>query len=328
MANMLYPQTTSSPAGSTAVYVRMNFDGTVVLYTGATDVGQGSDTYLAQIAGETLGVGIEDIRVISSDTVYTPYDEGTAASRLMYIVGRCVKDACEKARMMLLDAAAWQLRITQPDKLYIENGSVRLDTYPDICISVKEAARIAQNILGTPVQGAATFTNITTPINSTNGHGYIYEKFVYATHIAEVEVDTETGIIDVLKYVAVTDCGRVVNPLLLESQIEGGISQGIGYALMEELVEAQTDMKLLTDTFSDYHIPTFSDMPPVLITDYIQFPDKDGAYGAKGASEPASVPVAPAITNAIKNTIGIRFDTLPVTPECVLLAILEREGST
>lgn len=328
MATMLYPMDPSAPSSATAVYVRMNYDGTVMLHTGAMDVGQGSNTYLAQIAGEVLGVGMVDIRVISADTVYTPYDDCTASSRVMYIVGRCVKDACEKARAMLLDSASRYLGITQPDKLYIENGHICLDTYPDISMSVKEAANYAQNVVGGPVQGAATFVTITSPLREEDGHGRVYEKHIYATHIAQVEVDTETGIVDVLKYVAVTDCGQVINPLLLEGQLEGGISQGIGYALTEELIERPSDASLQTETFSDYHIPTMADMPHVMVTDYVEAPDKDGPFGAKGASEPTIVPVAPAIANAVSNAIGIRFDSLPLSPEKVLSALLEQENTS
>ena len=327
MATMLYPQDPSAPSSTTAVYVRMNFDGTVVVYTGTTDVGQGSDTYLAQIAGETLGVGMDDIRVISSDTLYTPYDEGTGSSRVMHIVGRGVKDACEIARSRLLEAAAHKMGIPKAAKLYTKEGEIFYDTYPDLRMTVKEAAGYAQGILGAPIQGEATYTTISTTPRSEDGHGLTFEKHIFATHIAEVEVDTDTGIVQVTKYVAVTDCGRAVNPLLLEGQLEGGVGQGIGYALMEELIENPETAKLLTDTFSDYHIPTICDMPKVLIADSVEDPDIDGAYGAKGASEPASVPVAPAIANAIANAIGIRFDELPITPERVLFALMEKEGA-
>jgi CO/xanthine dehydrogenase Mo-binding subunit len=303
----------------------MNCDGTVVVYTGTTDVGQGSDTYLAQIAGETLGVGMEDIRVISSDTLYAPFDEGAGSSRVMFVVGRGVKDACDVARKRLLEAAALMLGLPKAARLYTREGEIFYDTYPDIRTTVREAARYAQMTLGAPIQGEATFTTISTSPQGEDGHALMFEKHIFATHMAEVEVDTDTGVVRVTKYVAVTDCGRAVNPLLLEGQQEGGVGQGIGYALMEELLEDPQSGRLLTDTFSDYHIPTVSDMPEVLITDSVEIPDEDGAYGAKGASEPASAPTAPAIANAIADAVGVRFDTLPITPERVLLALLDKE---
>ena len=325
MATMMYPMDPSGSANSTAVYVRMNYDGTVVVYTGTTDVGQGSDTFLAQIAGETLGVGMDDIRVISSDTLYTPFDEGTGSSRVMFIVGRGVKDACEVARKRLLEAAALKLGLPKAANLHTREGEIFYDTYPDIRTTVKEAASYAQMVLGAPIQGEATYTTISTVPREEDGHALIFEKHIFATHIAEVEVDIDTGIVRVTKYVAVTDCGRTVNPLLLEGQQEGGVGQGIGYALMEQMLEDSENAKLVTYTFADYHIPTVCDMPEVLITDSVDIPDTDGAYGAKGASEPASVPVAPAIANAIADAIGVLFDTLPITPEKVLFALMEKE---
>ena len=320
MACMVYPMDPANRSSSTGVFVKVNHDGSAVLYNGSTDLGQGSNTVLVQIASETLGIPVERIRFVTSDTELTPYDEGTGASRTTYIVGHAVKEACEKARNVLFEAASKHLNFYDPRKFYVRNGTIYLDTFPRVNISVAEIAYISERVHGFPVLGSATYGTLS---NDTDEDGQVrnFEKHIYATQIAEVEVDTETGEISVLKFVAVHDCGRAINPMLLEGQIEGGIMQGLGYAFMEELVEDKINGSLINNSFRDYHLPTSMDLPEHTIVDYIEVPDKDGPYGAIGVSEPTPSPVAPAIANAVFDAVGIRLCTLPFTPERVLKAI-------
>jgi CO/xanthine dehydrogenase Mo-binding subunit len=325
IACMVYPQDPSNPSSSTGVFVKVNQDGTAVLYNGSTDLGQGSDTVLVQIASEILGIPVEEIRFITSDTDITPYDEGTGASRTTYIVGSAVKEACEKARGVLYEAAAKKLGFADSRKFYIEGGNICLDTFPDIFIPVKEAAYLSERVHGFPVLGMATYATLSGKEDEENGHCRHYEKHIFATQIAEVDVDTETGEIELLKLVAVHDCGRAINPMMVEGQIQGGVAQGIGYALMEELIEDAEDGRLLTNNFAEYHIPTAMDMPREFIVDYVEIPHKNGAFGAGGVSEPTAAPTAGAIANAVADALGFRIDRLPLTPERVLLAIYQHE---
>lgn len=325
MALMVYPQDPSNASSSTAVFVKVNHDGSAVMYNGATDLGQGSNTVLVQIASEVLGIPVQNIRFITSDTELTPYDEGTGASRTTYIVGRAVKDACEQARETLFRAAARHLGFADHRKFYIRCGLICLDTFPDINISVKEAAYLSERVHGFPVLGQATYATLSSKEDQENGHCRHYEKHTYATQMAEVEVDTGTGEIRILKFVAVHSCGLAINPMLVEGQIQGGVAQGIGQAMMEELIESHTDGRLLTNNFAEYHLPTAMDMPENFLVDYVEIPDKDGPFGALGVSEPASAPTLAAIHNAVCSALGFRINALPLTPERVLLAIKQHE---
>lgn len=325
IACMLYPMDPANKSSSTGVFVKVNHDGTAVIYNGSTDLGQGSNTALMQIAAETLGIPITDIRFITSDTELTPYDEGTGASRLTYIVGHAIKDACEKARDILFMAASRKLNIPDPRKFIAKNGYIYFDTFPQVNISIKEAAYISEREHGFPVLSSATYGSMSNDSDAETGQCRNFEKHIYATQIAEIEVDDETGEIDILKFVAVHDCGRAINPMMVEGQIEGGIMQGIGYALMEEMVEDTQTGQLLNNSFANFLLPTAKDLPKEIIVDYVEVPDKDGPYGALGISEPTPCPVAPAIVNAFYDATGVRITKLPLTPERVLKALKEHK---
>ena len=324
MACMIYPMDPANKSSSTGVFVKMNSDGTVVIYNGQTDLGQGSNTALMQIAAETLCIPIGNIRFITSDTEITPYDEGTGASRNTYIIGNAIKEACEQVTRVLFKAAAKHFGFADPSKFYLDEGMIYLDTFPSVCLSVREAAYISERDHGFPVLGMATFGTLSTVEDPKNGQVRNFEKHIFATQMAEIELDTETGFIKVTKLIAVHDCGTAVNPMLLEGQIQGGVMQGIGYTFMEEMIESHETGRLLNNNFTDYHLPTTMDVPLKLIVDYVEIPDKDGAYGALGVSEPTPGPVAPAIANAVYDAVGVRILELPLTPERVLRALKEK----
>ncbi|MDI6707352.1 MAG: molybdopterin-dependent oxidoreductase [Bacillota bacterium] len=326
IACMIYPMDPSGKSSSSAAVVKVNHDGTAVVFIGAPDLGQGSTTVLAQIAAEELGIRFEEVRMIVADSELTPYDEATGASRVTYIVGNAVKRAASKARQILLEAAARKLNIIDAEKLVAEKGIIYFDGYSHLNISIADAAWASEREFGKPIVAADSFGTVGIGLDPETGQGKVFEKHIFATQIAEVEVDTETGQVEILKVVAVHDCGRAINPLLVEGQIEGGVSMGIGYALMEEMIEDDETGELLNNSFVDYHLPTAMDMPKDLVVGIVECPDKDGPFGALGIGEPTPCPTAPAIINAIYDAVGVKIRDLPATPEKVLKAIKGKEA--
>lgn len=169
--------------------------------------------------------------------------------------------------------------------------------------------------------GSGSFTPAITPLDPVTGHGKPFPAYVYATQIAEVEVDTETGYYEVLNLIAVHDCGKAINPLLTEGQIEGGIGNGIGYAMFEEMIVK--DGKVVNSQLTDYIVPTALDMPNI-ITEIVERPEPTGVFGAKGIGEPSLMPTAPAIANAIQDAVGIKIRELPITSEKIYFALQEK----
>lgn len=323
-----------NPAGA---YVNLLDDGTVLILTGCADIGQGSDTTLAQIAAEEFGINIEDIRVVSADTGVTPDGGASSASRQTYISGNAVRLAAQAAKKVLMETAASMLGVT-PGEIVIGNKvlSVRNDyaqspaltdcrtecrrdlglTTRQKELSVGLVNCIAEcRSTGKLTMGHGWFNPDTTGLNPDNGQGKPYATYAFATQIAEVEVDIESGEIEVIQIVAAHDVGKAVNPINIEGQIEGGCTMGLGYALTEEIkVNAG---KILTNNLATYLIPTALDVPEVHSM-IVEEPEETGPFGAKGVGEPSLIPTAAAIANAVYNAIGIRFTTLPITPEKVL----------
>jgi CO/xanthine dehydrogenase Mo-binding subunit len=321
IAVMHYPIGFTSYANPSAAVVRVNRDGTAVVLTGATDVGQGSSTVLAQIAADTLGIPYEDVHVVSGDTLLLPYDAGSVASRVTYIAGNAVRLAAEAARRELLEAAAAILGV-DPSGLACEAGVISLAGFPERQVTVAEAAAKALLTFGHPPIGTGTFNPATTLLDPETGHGKPYGTYVYAAQVVDVAVDTETGEVTVSRVVAVHDLGRAINPLLVEGQVRGGVAMGVGYALMEELL--LRNGQVANPDFTDYILPTALDVPEIVV-DLVEVPDPDGPFGAKGVAEPALLPTAPAIVNAIRDAVGVTIRDLPATPEKVLRALAAKE---
>mgnify|MGYP000380340329 CR=1 FL=1 len=317
VAWMAYPIGFTSYANPSAAFVKVNQDGSAVVWTGAADVGQGSTTALAQIAADGLGVPLEQVTMVTSDTLHTPMDLGSVASRVTYIAGNAILRACAQARQILLEVAAEELGIG-PEGLESRGGWILVRDLPERRIRLAEIARKAEAVKGRPPIGAGSYNPPTTFLDPETGQGKPYNTYVYATQIAEVEVDTETGEVRVLRLIAVHDCGRAVNPLLVEGQIQGGMAMGLGYALSEEMVVQGG--QVLNTKFADYLIPTAMDVP-TMVVDLVEAPDPSGPFGAKGVGEPALLPTAPAIVNAIYDAVGVRIRELPVTAERVLAAL-------
>jgi CO/xanthine dehydrogenase Mo-binding subunit len=317
VASMIYPIGFTSYPNPGAAFVQVNQDGTATVFAGAVDVGQGSSTILAQVAAEELGLAYEDVTMITGDTERTPYDLGTCASRVTYIVGNAVKEAAAEAKEILLEVASDALEVGVED-LVASGGRIGVRGFPERNMSIADTARRAVSVAGRPPIGSGSYNPETTFLDPETGQGKPYGAYVFATQIAEVEVDTETGEVEVLSIAAAHDSGRVVNPLLAEGQVEGGISMGLGYGLMEEMV--LQDGQVQNAQFTDYVLPTAMDMPEVKVS-IVEEPEPTGPFGAKGIGEPTMIPTAPAILNAIYDAVGVRIRDLPATPPKVLAAI-------
>lgn len=285
-----------------AVFIKMNEDASFNLLMGATDLGTGSDTALAQIAAEVLEVPVEKILVYSSDTDMTPFDTGAYASSTTYISGGAVKKAAENVKAQILEQGKKLLGV---DEAEIRDGAViaaggRRMTYEEICTKALYTDEQAQ-IMGI----ASNMSHLSPlPFNAT---------------FADVSVDTETGLVTVNRIVSVTDAGRVINPQMAEGQVEGAVPQSLGMALSEHMVFDEQGVALNTD-FDRYHIYTALDMPGMTVR-FAESHESSGPFGAKAVGEiPINAP-APAVINAIYNACGVRLRSVPVSPEAILRAL-------
>ncbi len=285
-----------------SAFIKMNEDASFNLQVGATDLGTGSDTALAQIAAEVLNVGVEKIIVYSSDTDMTPFDTGAYASSTTYISGTAVLKAAEACKSMILEQGK---KLLQVETAEIKNTDVVAPdgssiSYADICMK-------------------SFYTEEQVQIMGTASHLSYDSPPPFNASFAEVEVDTLTGTTRVVKVVSVTDAGQIINPKMAEGQIEGGIPQALGMAL-SEFMPFDEKGKMLNLDFDHYHIYTSKDMPELIVR-FVDSHEPTGPYGAKAVAEiPINAP-APAVTNAIFNAVGVRVKHLPVKPEQILKAL-------
>lgn len=316
-------------AGSAAI-IRMNEDGTFFLMTSGHDIGQGSDTALTQIAAEVLCCDPSKFTIRTGDTDHTPYEWQTVASRITYCAGNAIKLAAEDLKEKLLDLAQIKLGYIKRE-LYLEDGWIINRNHPESRMPMSDLALGLAfedgSGYGGPAIGVGTFT-LPNNINYDPATGYSPKPAAFWTTAvagAEVEVDTETGIIEVKKMVESCDPGHIVNPELYKAQVEGGMMQALGTVLFEEL--KLQDGKVLNKSFVDYKIPTIDNAPETFIAMGVEHPEETGPYGARGIGEPAMVPGAPAIANAIYNATGCRFTEMPITPERMLKALQEKAAA-
>jgi CO/xanthine dehydrogenase Mo-binding subunit len=303
---------TARPNPSTA-QIEIDPAGEVRLFTGAADIGQGSDTVLSQIASEVLGISPQEVRLIRADTAFTTDAGVTSASRQTYISGNAVLDAARNLKLEALKQASQLLGVDEKDLLF-ENGSIQKKNQPSISLSLQEVARRQ----GKRVRAEGVFNPETIPLDPKTGQGSPYSTYAFATHCAEVEVDTETGKVKVKRVAACHDVGRAINPTNVIGQIMGGVAMGVGMALMEEFVPGKTD------SFVDYLIPTTQDVPeviPILVEDR----EPTGPFGAKGVGEPALIPTVAAVMNAIADAMGQRVYSLPANLERIVEAAQKKK---
>ncbi len=288
-----------------AASIKMNDDGSFNLLVGATDLGTGSDTVLAQIAAEVLEVPVEKIIVYSSDTDLTPFDVGAYASSTTYLSGNAVRKTAIEVKKQILEVASEMMNLPV-DELEVVDGMV---------VSIDGKKKVSYKEIGL----YSLYEKNQHQIGAIKSHISHKSPPPFAAHFAEVEVDTETGIVKVLKYVAAVECGVAINPKLAEGQTEGAVLNGISFALTEEYL-FDKEGRMLNPNFSNYKVYYPADLPDIktiLITD----PEPTGPYGAKSVSEISINGPIPAISNAIYNAIGVRLRVSPFTPERVLKAI-------
>ncbi|MBK5571803.1 xanthine dehydrogenase family protein molybdopterin-binding subunit [Ensifer sp. SSB1] len=289
--------------------VKVNEDGTVTLLTGAAGLGTGAHTALAQIVAEELGVRFEDVGVIHGDTDVVPWDIGAFASHTTYLVGTAAKMAAGKVRSAVLARAAMKLQVP-PDEIDLSEGRVFLIAEPDRSMTVSEAMGPSRGIPAVNIVANGTYE----PTKS----------YSFAAHFTEVDVDTETGIVEVKRVVPVHDVGRVIHPIAAQGQIEGGIQQGIGHTLTEDYVIDKKTGRSLNAGLVDYKMPLSMDMPDIDTIILEAAPDPGGPWGAKGVGEDPIIAIGPSIANAIHDAIGVRFHHYPITPEDILKALREK----
>jgi xanthine dehydrogenase molybdenum-binding subunit len=295
------------------------------LITGASEIGQGIDAVLAQIVGDELGIPVSDITIVANDSAIGPWDVGVHASRTTYIAGNSARRAALKARRQILEAAARQSNVSA-DSLDLRGRHV---VQADNGIAVIALEKLLRNMHFAGEEAELVMvTDYYEPPSEpedANHVGDMSASYAHAAHVAEVEVDTATGEVRVLKVTAAHDVGRAINPMGLEGQLEGGIAMGLGYALSEELKIEQGIVK--NPSFRDYKLITAPDMPE-LDLHLIESNDPEGPLGAKGIAELPTIVIAPAVANAVYNAIGVRFRAPPMTPERVARALFEHRGGT
>ncbi len=301
--------------------IKMDDYGKVDVFTGSTDIGQGSDTVVAQIVAEVLGVSIDDVNVINNDTDVCPWDVGVHASRTTFVAGNSALGAARKIKAQILEAAGKALQ-EDPEVLEMKGGVIFSTRDKEKNIALGKVLRNTHYMSGGKMLMAEHFYDPANENFDRDFKGNLSVAYAYGAHGVEVEVDRQTGQVKILKYIAAHDVGKAINPMLLEGQIYGGGLMGLGYALGERMIFDRGVLK--NGNFLDYKMPTVKDVPPVEAV-IVETDDENGPFGAKGIGEPGLVPTAPAIANAIYDAVGVRIKDLPITPEKVLRALKEKD---
>ncbi|MBC7153755.1 MAG: molybdopterin-dependent oxidoreductase [Rhodobacteraceae bacterium] len=299
---------TSLPNPST-IKAGLRADGGLVLHQGAMDIGQGANTVITQIFAQAFGVPVDQVMRLGGDTDITPDAGKTSASRQTFVSGNAARLSGAALRRAVL-----QMTNAPEDARITLGGGEVVVSEGDKAHKV-DLSRLPVDAEGYVLRAEETYDPPTKPLNA-DGQGVPYAQFGYAAHLVVVEVDTALGHVRPLQFTAAHDVGRAINPLLVEGQVQGGIAQGLGMALMEEFLPGRTE------NLHDYLIPTIGDIPPIE-TLIVEEADAHGPYGAKGLGEHVLIPTAPAILNAIKHATGVRIRDVPATPSRVRAALKE-----
>jgi CO/xanthine dehydrogenase Mo-binding subunit len=312
----------TTTGGSSGVYVKVNPDGTVALNTGAAEIGTAALTGAAQVLAEELGVDLDDIHVVSADTFATPFDFGAQGSRTAFAVGNACRAAVAELKRKIFAQAAAHLRV-EPEALAIRDRHVVAD---GARVALAEVARLSQ-LSGGGLIAHGTFIAPPTPHDAKRVEAHVYPAFhspSFHAHAVDLSVDPETGETTIHKYVVAQDVGFAINPIYIEGQIEGGVAQGLGQALSEEIVYAEG--RVLNANLTDYKMPTTLDVPRVESI-LVQHPSQVGPYGAKGVGEPPNIEPPAALANAVAAACGVRVTALPITAEKIALALCGAAGA-
>ena len=309
VAGMWYGCGNTSLSNPSTMRIGLKADGRIALHQGAVDIGQGSNTIIPQIAADALGISIDAIDLVSGDTDITPDCGKTSASRQTFVTGNATYLAGSAMRakiLRLVNAGADAAIVVRDGTMIVRDGASS---------HVLPLQSMPTDARGYVLCVEETFDPPTTPLDE-NGQGDPYAIYGFGAHMAEIEVDTALGLVRVLRIVAAHDVGRAINPTLLEGQIEGGVAQGLGLALMEEFHPGRGE------NLHDYLIPTIGDVPPIESI-LIEQPAPLGPFGAKGIGEQALIPTAPAILNAIRHATGVVMHRVPVTPDRLRAALID-----
>ncbi|HEY4775362.1 MAG TPA: molybdopterin cofactor-binding domain-containing protein, partial [Xanthobacteraceae bacterium] len=303
------------------VNVRLDFDGGVTALTGAADIGQGSSTMVAIAVAETLGTSLDRVRVIAGDSALTPKDNGAYSSRITFMVGNAAIDAAKQLKAILAEAAARKLE-ARPEDIECIGETFRIGSGGQATLPFAEVVKAALVDRGA-ITVSGTFTCPPEAQGGKHRGGAVGSTmgFSYAAQVVEVSVDEATATVTVDKVWTALDCGRAINPLAVEGQIEGSVWMGMGQALSEET--RYVEGLPLHASLLEYRVPTIAESPPIEVH-IVESIDPNGPFGAKEASEGALAGFPPALVNAVANALGIDMDELPVTPDRVMEALVER----
>lgn len=309
---------------ATSSVVKMNMDGTALVTTGAMDMGQGLKTVMAQLTAEELGLSVDDITVISGDTDATPFDVGIFGDRGTHTTGMAVKMAAADAREQIGVLAAERME-ANPADMEFKDKRVYVRGSPDRFLKLRDLLGGGMYKKGGPIIGKASINPSLRPIEASFARGAasrMFSTYTFATNMVEVELDPDTGAVEVIHAVGVHDCGTVINPNGVEGQIVGGMAVGLGYGLYEDVLIKEG--QVLNPSLLEFKLPTALDMPTISF-DVVKNYDHNGPFGAKGAGNSSVVNLASAISNAVRRGLGVRCTDLPLSPEKILREMKEKE---
>lgn len=297
--------------------VHSNPDGKFTVALSAIDLGQGMKSVTRQIAAETLGVPVEDVYVDTADSDTGPHDMGSFASRGTHRMGNAVIRASEEARQVMLEAAAEELEVNAGDLTTDGKGNIHVKGAPSRSITTMAAAQAAQFKQGRTIAGRGIFLIPLSEVDPETGEMSPVTTFAHAAMLVTVEVDDETGEVEVTDMQSAYEVGRALNPKLVEQQLRGGAWMGMSHAAWETTEPQYPSRDNRPEDFNTYLMPGPGDLAPHHIS-VLERPAEDGPYGGKGPGEMCANPVLPAVVNAVYDAVGVRIDELPVTPEKVL----------
>jgi len=308
-----------------SIVIEIGIDAGVTILCGATDIGQGAKTVIAQIVAEELGCRMEDIHITNADTGITPFDQGTFGSGVTFRAGNAAIIAARETKRKLLEAVAPNMEAS-PDELEARGGKVFVRGHEEKGIEFGEAVKIYRYAgKPTPIVGSGYYeVDAEVGWELSQKEGQFSPTYAFIAQGAEVKVDKETGEIKVLRIATADDCGQMINPLNVEGQLDGSAAGGMGMGIFEDL--PHMDGQYLNASLLDYLIPSSLDMPEQMDSITVDNVDPKGPFGAKEAGEGVLVPTAPAIANAIYDAIGVRINDLPITPDKIKKALESKGG--
>jgi carbon-monoxide dehydrogenase large subunit len=319
------------PNASSAAFLKFSEDGSINILVSGMDMGQGYLTVMAQCAAEILAVPISKIRTENPDTDRNPYEWQTVASHVTWSCGNAVRKAAIDAREQIFDLVARTLYLPK-DMLYLEDEAVKCKTKPSFNLPLKDFVINGiqaedYTFKGGPILGRGVFmpefaSANSDPETSQGGHPNVH--YTVGAAACLIEVDEDSGEINILKAVEAIDVGKALNPSLVEGQITGGLLQGLATVLYEDM-RFDAEGKMLNPNFTDYKIPTAKDVPEEIVPIIVEVPQPDGPFGARGVGEHTMIPAAPMIANAVYDALGVRIKSMPLTKEKVALANLHKE---